>query len=65
MKNTAVNMFDVENTSLELVKTQLINLIKLYAINDKDVADKIEELVRRFDRIEKLVGSIRMQALRI
>lgn len=60
MKNTAVNMFDVENTSLELVKTQLINLIKLYAINDKDVADKIEELVRRFDRIEKLAGSIRM-----
>ncbi len=60
MKNTAVNMFDVENTSLELVKTQLINLIKLYAINDKDVADKIEELVRRFDRIEKLAGSIRI-----
>lgn len=60
MKNTAVNMFDVENTSLELVKTQLINFIKLYAINDEDVADKTEELVRRFDRIEKLAGSIRM-----
>ena len=54
MKNTAVNMFDDENTSLELVKTQLINLIKLYAINDKDVADKIEELVPRFDRIERV-----------
>ena len=60
MKNTAVNMFDVENTSLELVKTQLVNLIKLYAINDEDVADKTEELVLRFDRIEKLAGSIRM-----
>lgn len=60
MKNTAVNMFDVEKTSLELVKAQLVNLLKLYAINDKDVADKTEELVRRFDRIEKLAGSIRM-----
>ena len=60
MKKTIANMFDIEHSSLELVKTQLINLIKLYAINDKDVADKIEELVRRFDRIEKLAGSIRM-----
>ncbi len=59
MKNTAVNMFDVEKTSLKLVKTQLVKLIKLYAINDKDVVDKTEELVRRFDRIEKLAGSIR------
>lgn len=60
MKKTIANMFDIEHSSLELVKTQLINLIKLYAINDKDVVDKTEELVRRFDRIEKLAGSIRM-----
>ena len=60
MKKTIANMFDIEHSSLELVKTQLINLIKLYAINDKDVADKIEELVRRFDRIEKLAGSIKI-----
>lgn len=60
MKKTIANMFDIEHSSLELVKTQLVNLIKLYAINDKDVVDKTEELVRRFDRIEKLAGSIRM-----
>lgn len=60
MKKTIANMFDIEHSSLELVKTQLINLIKLYAINDKDVVDKTEELVRRFDKIEKLAGSIRM-----
>jgi len=60
MKKTIANMFVIEHSSLELVKTQLINLIKLYAINDKDVVDKTEELVRRFDRIEKLAGSIRM-----
>ena len=60
MKKTIANIFDIEHSSLELVKTQLINLIKLYAINDKDVVDKTEELVRRFDRIEKLAGSIRM-----
>ena len=60
MKKTIANMFDIEHSSLELVKTQLSNLIKLYAINDKDVVDKTEELVRRFDKIEKLAGSIRI-----